>query len=245
MDSKRFELARSCIIDEEKKQNGIGTLSEKTIHAVLKYYYVPDSSFHEQKFAGFIADAYTGQEIYEIQTRNFNTLRRKLDAFLPLCNVNIIYPIAHTKYLRYIDKESGEITAPRKSPKTGSPYNIFKELYRIKPYLLHKHIHIRIAMLDVEEYRFLDGWNANRHKGASKHDSLPLAFFREIHLDKPGDYAELLPTDLPDLFTTKDLKKAARISQPLATVTLNILYFLHVIERKGKRRNMYLYQRNL
>ncbi|MDE7298098.1 MAG: hypothetical protein K2N94_04625, partial [Lachnospiraceae bacterium] len=217
-------------------------LSEKTIHAVLKNYYVPDANCHEQRLAGFVADAYTGREIYEIQTRNFNTLRRKLDAFLPLCNVNIVYPVAHTKYLRYIDRETGAVTAPRKSPKTGTPYAVFQELYRIKNYLLHEHIHIRIALLDVEEYRFLEGPNRNRRKGATKSDAFPLTFHKEIVLNSPADYAALLPDGLPDAFTTKDFKTAARVSQPLAAVSLNILNFLDVVRRTGKRGNLYVYE---
>ena len=243
MDSARFEQACDYILNQKQEANGIGTLSEKTIHAVLKNYYVPDTNCHEQKLAGFVADAYTGREIYEIQTRNFNTLRRKLDAFLPLCDVNIVYPVAHTKYLRYIDRATGAVTAPRKSPKTCTPYAVFQELYRIKSYLSHEHVHIRVALLDVEEYRFLDGWSENRRKGATKDDSFPLAFFQEIVLNSPGDYAVLLPENLPASFTTKDFKKAARVSQPLAGVALHVMNSLGVVCRVGKQGNLYVYER--
>lgn len=244
MDNLRFEEACSRIIHQNVERDGIGTLAEKTIHAVLKNYYVPDTAHHEQKLAGFVADAYTGEEIFEIQTRNFNTLRRKLEAFLPLCDVNIVYPVAHTKYLRYIDPLSGEVTAPRKSPKCGTPYAIFPELYRIKTFLPDKHLHIRIAMLDVEEYRFLDGWSANKRKGATKNDSLPLGLYEEVAIDSVSDYARLIPAGLPEQFTTKDFKKAAHVSQALAAVALNILYYVGAAERIGKQGNLYVYQRS-
>lgn len=243
MDSKRFEQARDKVIHKTQEQNGIGTLSEKTVHAVLKNYYAADERWHEQKVAGFVADAFTGSEIIEIQTRNFNTLRRKLEAFLPLYDVTVVYPVAHTKYLRYIDPATGEITPPRKSPKPGRAYQIFPELYRIKSYLNHEHLHIRIALLDVEEYRFLDGWSTNKRKGASKSDALPLDFFEEVVLDSTTDYAKLLPADLPETFSTKDYKKAARVSQSLAAVALNILLAVNAVERVGKQGNLYLYQK--
>ena len=243
MENLRFRAACDRIIHQNVERAGIGTLAEKTIHAVLKNYYAPDVTHHEKKLAGFVADAYTGEEIFEIQTRNFNTLRRKLDAFLPLCDVNIIYPVAHTKYLRYIDPQTGEVTAPRKSPKRGGPYAVFPELYRIKPYLMNEHLHIRIVLLDVEEYRFLDGWNENKRKGASKNDSLPLGLYEEFMLNDVTDYARLIPSDLPEQFTSKDFKKSAKISQPLANVALNILNYVGVAERVGKKGNSYVYER--
>ena len=65
-------------------RQGIGTLSEKTVHAVMKNYYAPDTDMHEIPIENFVADIFTGQEIIEIQTRAFNKMRLKLDAFLPL-----------------------------------------------------------------------------------------------------------------------------------------------------------------
>ena len=72
-------------------RQGIGTLSEKTVHAVMKNYYAPDTDMHEIPIENFVADIYNGQEIIEIQTRAFNKMRRKLDAFLPLYPVTIGY----------------------------------------------------------------------------------------------------------------------------------------------------------
>ena len=62
-------------------RQGIGTLSEKTVHAVMKNYYAPDTDMHEIPIENFVADIYTGQEIIEIQTRAFNKMRRKLTLF--------------------------------------------------------------------------------------------------------------------------------------------------------------------
>ena len=99
IDERRFEAAREKVIGGGKVQQGIGTLSEKTVHAVLKNYYAPDTDMHEIPIENFVADIYTGSEIVEIQTRSFNAMRRKLDAFLPLYPVTIVYPIPHEKWL--------------------------------------------------------------------------------------------------------------------------------------------------
>ena len=41
----------------------------------------------------YVADIYKDGEIIEIQTRQFNRMRGKLQAFLPLYPVTIVYPI--------------------------------------------------------------------------------------------------------------------------------------------------------
>ena len=108
-------------------RRGIGTLSEKTVHAVMKNYYTPDTDMHEIPIKKiFVArHLHIGQEIIEIQTRAFNKMRRKLDAFLPLYPVTIVYPIPHIKWLSWINEETRETSPKRKSPKTGNPYGIY------------------------------------------------------------------------------------------------------------------------
>ena len=89
---------------------------------------------HEIPIENYVADIYTGTEIIEIQTRQFNRMREKLDAFLRLYPVTIVYPIPRYKWLIWIDEESGELSKPHKSPVKGSPYMAFAELYKIKSY---------------------------------------------------------------------------------------------------------------
>lgn len=90
-------------------RQGIGTLSEKTVHAVMKNYYAPDTDMHEIPIENFVADIYTGQEIIEIQTRAFNKMRRKLDAFLPLYPVTIVYPIPISSGCRGLTRKPGRL----------------------------------------------------------------------------------------------------------------------------------------
>ena len=87
IDELRFEAAKNRVIGINRERQGIGTLSEKTVHAVLKNYYAPDTDMHEIPIENFVADIFTGTEIIEIQTRSFQVMRRKLDAFLK------IYPV--------------------------------------------------------------------------------------------------------------------------------------------------------
>lgn len=97
MDEKKFEAARNKIIGKTLKRDGIGTLKEKTVHAVLKNYYAPDEKMHEVPVGNYVADIYTGNAIMEIQNGNFYKIRTKLDAFLEKYPVTIVYPIPHNK----------------------------------------------------------------------------------------------------------------------------------------------------
>ena len=47
MDQKRFEEAKRKIIGVDRQRLGIGTLSEKTVHAIFKDYYEPDEDHQE------------------------------------------------------------------------------------------------------------------------------------------------------------------------------------------------------
>ena len=119
----------------------------------------------------------------EIQTRSFDKLRTKLDRFLPLYPVTIVYPIPHVKMLYWIDEETGEISKGRKSPLKGSPYLAFPELYKIKAYLKHPNLHLRLALLNMEEYKLLNGWSHDKKKGASRFDRIPVSIEAEVALD--------------------------------------------------------------
>ena len=242
IDEARFEAARNRIIGINRERQGIGTLSEKTIHAVLKNYYAPDTDMHEIPIENFVADVYTGREIIEIQTRAFNKMRRKLDAFLPLYPVTIVYPIPHVKWISWIDETKGEASPKRKSPKTGSAYMAFPELYKIRPYLSNPNLHLKIALIDMEEYRLLNGWSRDKKKGSERYDRIPLKFAEEICIERKEDYMQFVPYDLPEPFTTKDFARHAKISVRLAQTILLILTDLEIVSRVGKQGNSYLYE---
>ena len=74
-ETARFTAAKERIIGKNRERNGIGTLSEKTVHAVLKNYYAPDETQHEIPVEGCVADIFNGKEIIEIQTRSFDRMR--------------------------------------------------------------------------------------------------------------------------------------------------------------------------
>lgn len=241
MDRITFNQSIAKIISREHENHGIGTLGEKTLHAVVKNYVEPNEDYHEVPLLGYVADVYREGKIFEIQTANFNTMRKKLQAFLKEYKVTIVYPVPAVKWLRWIDEETGEITDRRKSPKTGTPYEVFKELYKIKSFLKHPNLSVWILMIDMEESRLLNGWSADRKKGSCRHDRMPVELVEEIHLDCVQDYRMLVPPELEN-FTSKEYAKATKLTVKRAQTALNVLYALDIVERTGKKGNSYLYE---
>lgn len=241
LDEKLFQEACRDIVNIEREKNGIGTLKEKTVHAVLKRFYEPDINHQEIRIDGYVADIFRGNEIIEIQTRSFRSMRKKLDTFLEQYPVTIVYPIIHTKWLCWIDEETGEVSKKRKSPKTGSPYDAYYELYQIKQYLTHPNLHLCLVLIDAEEYRLLNGWSQNRKRGSTRYDRIPVKLVDEFYIGNPKEYGCMIPENLPESFTSKDFAKQAKISQKNANLALNILNYIDAVERIGKKGKAYLY----
>lgn len=243
IDKALFKEARKKMTGIQKGLHGIGTLQEKTVHSVLKYYYAPNPIYHEKKIETYVADICVDGEIFEIQTRNFNTMRGKLSSFLVEHDVTIIYPIAFTKWVQWIDMETGELSSKRKSPKKGTVYNIIPELYRIRMFLKNPNLHFILSFLEIEEHKYLNGWSKDKKRGASRADGFPVDIIKEVYLSNIMDYTVFLPEQLPDIFCSKDLSKQAKIPLHYAQKTLLLLHDLELVERIGKKGNLYLYKK--
>ncbi len=242
-DQTLFANTCNIIVNKERNKNGIGTLQEKTLHAVLKNFYEPDISHQEVKVNRFVADILHEDEIIEIQTGNFNNMRKKLNSFLKFYPVTIVYPIIHVKYLYWVDEATGEVSSGRKSPKRGSFYDAFYELYKIKPFLTNPNLHICLTLLDAEEYRLLNGWSKDKKRGSTRYDRIPTSLVDELYIGNTSDYMCLIPEEVPEEFTVKDYAVYTHINPRYSQLAINIFKYIGIIEQIGKRGRCYLYTR--
>ena len=225
-----------------RERSGIGTLGEKTLHAAVKFYLEPDPAFHEVPCLGFVADVKNGAGVIEIQTRSFERLRRKLAVFLEQGPVTLVCPLPHVKYVLWLDPETGEVSRRRKSPKTGQPWHLLPELFRIGELLDHPNLSLLILLLDLEEYRNLDGWSRDRKRGSHRLERLPLSLQRELWLREKADWRAMLPEGLPEGFTRQEFAKLGRFSERQSGAALKVLCQMGLAERCGKRGRAYLYR---
>lgn len=234
MDQARFEEICDRWLISERERIGIGTQSEKSMHAILKRYFENDPQYHEIKVGRQIADIKREDEIIEIQTRELYRLKKKLSTFLVENRVTVVYPVIAKKRLFWLEPATGEVTSSRKSSKGGKAVDALAELYGLREYLNHPNFHFCVMLLEVNEYRMLDGYGKDRKKRATKVDILPYALQDEMYFYQAEDYKLFLSEALPPQFTSKDYGKTMNCPLWIAQRALNVLSLLHLIREVGK-----------
>lgn len=227
----------------ERAGGGIGTLGEKTLHACLKYYLEPDETHHEVRVGRYVADIADGESVTEIQSRQFYRLQKKLAVFLDRGPVTLVYPVAKAKWVSWVSPETGEIVSRRRSPRRGSAADVLPELYALRDLLDQTGLRIRVVLLEVEEYRLLNGWGPEKKRGSARYERRPLALLGDLELCSRADYAALVPPALPEEFVSREFAGACRLSESRARAALCVLTRLGAVRRVGKRGRALVYAR--
>ncbi|MCR5685879.1 MAG: hypothetical protein K6G81_10755 [Lachnospiraceae bacterium] len=241
-DQQRFEETKDAVLASRPHSMGFGSLAEKSVHAVLKRYYSPTDDDMEVPVGGFVADICYGMSIIEIQTRQFYTMKRKLEAFLPEYDVTIVYPLPVSKTLFYIDPDTGKVKNRRKSNKKRNIYELFYEMYGIRDYINDPHLHFKALLYEAEEYRYQGLTEKHGRKERVLTDIVPARVLEEISIESVRDLMMFVPVELDDVFTTRDFARAAGIAWDLAGFCVGILKITGNIEKTGTGpRGVYLY----
>lgn len=242
VDKELFNKAKDIMCARSQGSNGIGTMAEKSVHATLKYYFAPDEKYHEVKIASFVADICMDGEITEIQTRQFYTMKKKLDLYLQNdYDVTIVYPVCEENTIVWIDTETGELKRSRKVKKKKLYNQILVEMYGIRDFISDDRIHFAIVKLETEDYRYLDGFGKDKKVRATKTDKYPVDIIDEIRIDSKEDYKLFLPNELPERFDARSFGKLIGLTGSDCSMALLVLETVGVLEKCGKegRKNIY------
>ncbi|HOA31642.1 MAG TPA: hypothetical protein PLI11_10855 [Clostridia bacterium] len=215
------------------------------MHAFLKNYIDSNKNNHEVKIGPYYVDILNEEGVYEIQTKQLFRLRKKLHVLLPEYVVTIVLPLIKTKTIYWIDTTSNEVSKGRKSPKKCTWYDVFSELYAIKDLLDNSNMKIMPILLDVDEYRLLNGWSYDKKKGSTCHDRIVTNVHESMMIASKEDYCKLVPDSLAEDFSSKDFAKEAHTSIKNARLTLNILRHLGVVKQISKKGNLLIYNRSI
>jgi hypothetical protein len=234
---------------ETEENFRIGLSNEKSLHASMKQWYALPGDQFEVKVAGYFIDIVRCQGkakpplLIEIQTGNFTALRRKLIKLLPEYPVRLVYPIAREKWIIRISSD-GEIRSRRKSPKTGTIYDLFKELIRIPDLINDPHFSIEVILTQEEHIWCEDGWGSWRRKGVSIKDRKLLAVVEQIRLLSKEDFLQLLPHKLKYPFSNKELAACSNSNLHQAQKMTYCLRKMGTLKQAGKHGNQLLYDLN-
>ena len=221
-------------------EDGIGTLSEKRMHAILKNYICADVACHEIKVKdalgqadvkgnGYVADVLRGSNIWEIQTGSMYPMRAKIAWYMQHTPylVTVVVPVPYRKYINWIEPASGTVQKRSAKPHTTKPTALASELYWLREHLQNPRLRFELLLLEVEEYRLLDGYGKEKKARASRYEKIPTALCGTVVLEKKEDFRMFLPDSLPEQFTAAQYAKAS------GQRGRNAYYALHMLTGAG------------
>ncbi len=220
LDARIGRFGRICdaAMRERREQgtDGIGTLSEKWQHQIIKRYLSEDTSEHEVRVSEdrrFVSDVRVGDHAYEVQTGAFAPMREKIAYYLEqtALDVTIVHPIPKNKTVCWIDPATQEISEPKRSPRHGRLIDLLPELYPLIPYLARKRLHFRVLLLEVCDFRILSNDKRNRKHRAERFERIPTALCEDVSFDTPADFQVFLPEELPSVFTVKQFSVLTKL----------------------------------
>lgn len=221
----------------------IGTYQEKSLHAALKEWYAAPEDRAEQPVDGYVVDLVRGDDLIEIQTRNFSAIKRKLALLLEKHAVRLVHPIPTLKWIVRLDRDGDTVLSRRRSPKRGTLLDIFDELVSIPHLIAHPRFALEVLLVEVEETRQQDGRGSWRRRGWSIHDQILVGVEAQHSFHSPTDFAALLPPTLPEPFTSSQIAARFGVRHGQGQKIAYCLRHMGAIEVIGKQGNAYQYAR--
>lgn len=219
-------------------KKGIGTLGEKALHAIIKSYYCDNKDNQEVEICGFVADVFLENKIIEIQTGSFEKLNKKLEKFLESYEVTVVYPVPRVKNIIWIDPESGDVVSKNKSTKKGTGIELLYEASKIRKFINNNNLNLEILLIDVDEYKLLDGYGPDKKIRCTKLYKMPTSLHSWINIKDGSDIKKLLPPEISNgRFTFSDFEKMTKLRGRRARYSLNALIaygVIHPVDKCGR-----------
>ena len=226
-----------------EKKNQIGTLNEKPLHAALKSYLAEPGDLIEETIDGYVIDIVQNGLLVEIQTGNFSSIKRKLLDLSDNHQIKLVYPITYEKWIIKLPENGDGQLQRRKSPKRGRFVDVFNGLVSFPQLVKSKNFSLEILMIQEEEIRRYVGERLWRNRGWVVEERRLLAVIDKLEIDSPENVLNLIPSDLPDPFTTLELARSMDIPRWLAQKTAYCLNQIGLSKFIGRRGRSKLYEK--
>jgi len=219
-------------------------LNEKHLHAAIKTWYAKPDDRIEVEVFGYIVDILRDDLIIEIQTKSFSKIRDKISTLLAQHPVRLVYPISTEKWIIKTDKSGNKQYNRRRSPKRGTYEDLFEELVSFPSLMRNSNFSLEVLLIQEEEIRVHDPQRAWRRRGWITQERRLLDVVEQRRFDFPEDLKKLIPSSIPDEFTTSDLAAALQKSTRLAGRMAYCLREMEAISPVGKRGRAILYTKS-
>jgi len=214
----------------------IGTLNEGSIHAALKTMVAEPGDELEVRLDNFVIDIRRGDLLIEVQTQSFAAMGRKLDALLDRYRIRIVHPVAVTTYLHRPSKPV------RRSPKKGGRFSILDELVSVPTLIDHPKFSVDVVLMEVDRHQRHDPTARRGRGGWRTVDKRIRRIDRWERFETGTDILDLLPSDLPEVFTTADIAAGGDADRSSAQKLAYVLRALGLITLIDADRGGYRYR---
>ena len=216
-------------------------MNEFSLHLeIKKIYSLPGDQF-EVKLGNYIVDILRDNLVIEVQTKNFSALKEKLQVLTEKHQVRLVYPLPEKKWITHVTKNDVVLNT-RKSPKKGKLTDLFRELVMIPHMIGVENFSLEVLLIDEEEVRCDDGKGSWRRRGVSIKERKLLKVNNRILFQSKADYLKILPKDLNEVFSNKELAKLAKIPVRSAQQITYCLRKGGVVRLAGKNGRELLFQ---
>jgi hypothetical protein len=219
----------------------IGELREGPLHAALKRFYARPGDLVEAPLGGFVVDILRGDRVIEIQTGGFHRMKAKLDALLDRHPMTIVHPLAAERRIVRVDG-AGEVLSTRRSPLRPGALAVCAELVSFPVLLTHPNLTIEVALCREDHVRAPEPVTRRGRRRDPGVRCLVDVLDRVV-LAEPADLGAMLPRELPERFTTRELARAARCGEVLARQVLYCARSMEIVVADGRRGRAPLYRR--
>ena len=232
---------KNIIYANEKTENLIPTYMERSLHASLKAYFCPDSSYHEVKIGRFVADACCDGTIFEIQTAKLGNLSKKLKFYLENTDFNVVVvcPLAKNRKILWLNEESGELAkAPRLSSKHENLASGIADLLYLNEFLGNDRLTFCFVSMEIDEVRLLDGYGKQKKIRATSVDRVAGEIYSFDYINNILDVKNAIFPLLPDEeFDRETLSKSLKLNGRKLWAAQKLLTVNNLIsERKEGRK---------
>ena len=221
--------------------NGIGLRNERSLHAALKQWVsLPEDRF-EVPLDGYVIDLVRGEQLIEIQTRNFSAIRNKLKSLVAQHKVHLLHPVTSEKWVVQVDASGLKVTSRRKSPYKGQLTDLFEELVRIPELMAHDNFSLEVVFIKEDEVRCRDGKGSKHRKRVSVVDRRLVEVVQSYKFRNTKDFLAFIPATVPQPFSNKELAVSLLLPLHRCRQITYCLRKMGAITVVGKNRNELLF----
>jgi hypothetical protein len=221
---------------------GINTYNEKPLHAALKHWVALPGDRLESLVDGYVVDVVQGDLLIEVQTSNFGAIREKVNDLCSRHAVRLVFPIAAEKWI-VTGAAPGEAERRRKSPKRGKLEDLFREMVHLPALMRHENFSLEVLLIREEEVRQPAPPHGRYRKGWIRQERRLLQVIERRVFRTPTDLEALLPPDLPNPFTARELAEGTGWKLALAQKLVYSLCAMDALSVCGRRGRARLYAR--